>query len=766
MSDHSNPLIAPAKSCSRALSLLTTLMGGAALAGWLLHIPWLTCAASGAPTLAPDAAACFVLAGLALPALQAGHARFVHVAASVTGLTGLLTFVEYVFALDPGIGRLLIEILPEAAQAEFPGRMAPASALNFLLAGIGLLILALRRGDGAPAAQGLAGLVFLSGLFSLIGHLYGAQALRAFAPYQSMSVYATVAFLSLSSALLLAFPETGFMGALTSSRWGGAMARRLLPIIASVTVLLGWLRLEGQRAGLYGTEAGLALFALANIAVLGVMIFRSARRLNQLDRQQAATHAALLKKDAQLAKAQELAHVGYWEWEIASNVLGWSDEIYRIFGYAPGSFVPSFEMAFAHTHPEDREALRRDIDRALRTVKPYDNEHRIFRTDGTERIVHCHGHVIVDKDAEAVRMFGTVQDVTERVRSEEALRRSDARFRWLFDCDMIGIGFWKTTGEIADANQSLLRLLGYAREDIESGRLNWRDLTPPKYRHLDDKALREITERGVITPFEKEYIHKSGRKIPVLIGAAADSNSPDQGVFFVLDLSARKEAEDRAHRMAMMAMMADERERKILARDLHDGLGQMLHVAKIKLDAITDSKCAEHSQLRVLDELISGASRRVRSLTAQLAPPVLEIFGLMPALDWLAEEMERTYGLAVEIDDDGGVKPINPVQASILFRAVRELLINVAKHAGVRQARTLVRSGNSGLTLTVEDHGVGMASLADILRSREGYGLASVMDRIRYLGGTLEICRPAAGGSAVTLRMPFAPLIDGAPQSL
>ncbi|HLF97575.1 MAG TPA: PAS domain-containing protein, partial [Methylococcaceae bacterium] len=765
MHNHANPLIPRAESCSRFLSFLTTLIGCAALAGWLFHIPWLTGAGHGAPTVVPITAACLVFAGLALWALRAGHARFVYVAAGVVGLTGLLTLAEYGFGLDPGIDRLLMEAPPEPAQSEFPGRMSRATALNFLLAGIGLLLMGLRRTGSVAAAQWPALLLLLSALFSLIGHLYGVQALRTFAPYQSMGLYTAVAFLALSVGLLLVFPRLGFMGVLASNREGGTMARRSLPLITGVAVFLGWLRLEGQQAGFYGTEIGLTLFALANIAVLSVLVFRHARRLNRLDREQAATYAALETKQAQLIDAQRIAHLGHWEWDIHAGILAWSEEMYRIFGFTAEEFVPRIETVLARTHPEDREGLERDIQRALLSGNSYRNDHRILRPDGTERTVHCQGYAVLDRTGATMRLFGTMQDITERVRSEEALRQSEARFRWLFDCDMIGIGFWRAEGGVADANDALLQLLGYTREDLAAGRLDWRKLTPPEYLHLDEHALQEIAERGAITPFEKEYFHKNGRRIPVLIGAATDIDAPDRGAFFVLDLSQRKEAEAHARRMAVMATLADERERKILARDLHDGLGQLLHVAKVKLDALANCEpqadCSSH--LRVLQEVIASASRRVRSLTAQLVPPVLETFGLMPALAWLAEEMERAYGLAVEIDNDGALKPVNSVQAAILFRAVRELLVNVAKHAGVQDVQVLVRSDDGCLNLTVEDHGVGMAGLAETLRSKEGYGLASVLDRIRYLGGTLEICRPPAGGTAVTLRVPFVPSLAPPP---
>lgn len=233
-----------------------------------------------------------------------------------------------------------------------------------------------------------------------------------------------------------------------------------------------------------------------------------------------------------------------------------------------------------------------------------------------------------------------------------------------------------------------------------------------------------------------------------------------QIVGFAYDITERKKTEEQLRRMTSVATLAEQNERKAIARDLHDGLGQILHIAKMKLDTLAniEPKCPNHHHLEDLDVLITNASGMVRSLTSQLNPPVLETLGLIPALFWLAEEMEHLYGLVVEVVDDGAPKLLTPVQATILFRAVRELLINVAKHAGVVHARVLACSDVAGLYLVVEDSGVGISNVQEVLDGMGSYGLASVLDRITYLGGTLEIRTPPEGGTLVRLWMPFSPL--------
>lgn len=213
-------------------------------------------------------------------------------------------------------------------------------------------------------------------------------------------------------------------------------------------------------------------------------------------------------------------------------------------------------------------------------------------------------------------------------------------------------------------------------------------------------------------------------------------------------------------RVALEATMAEERERQAIARDLHDDLGQMLHVARIKLGQLLKPRAddARPAALVVeVNDIIADASRMVRSLTSQLSPPTLAELGLLSALYWLADEMGRAYGLQVVVaTDDNGTPPLDNVRAAILFRAVRELLINVSKHATTDAASVGVRSFDDRLILTVSDDGVGMADWRATLLEPGGFGLASIRERIAFLGGSMAIRTMAGQGTTVTLEMPLA----------
>jgi len=131
----------------------------------------------------------------------------------------------------------------------------------------------------------------------------------------------------------------------------------------------------------------------------------------------------------------------------------------------------------------------------------------------------------------------------ENTRLYRELTERDARIRRLVEANIIGIVIWNCEGRIMEANEAFLRMLGYGREDLVSGRVSWKDVTPDKWRAADEQALAELAATGICEPFEKEYIRKDGSRVQVLIGAALLEAGQDEGVAFVLDLSDQKRAE-------------------------------------------------------------------------------------------------------------------------------------------------------------------------------------------------------------------------------
>jgi signal transduction histidine kinase len=180
-----------------------------------------------------------------------------------------------------------------------------------------------------------------------------------------------------------------------------------------------------------------------------------------------------------------------------------------------------------------------------------------------------------------------------------------------------------------------------------------------------------------------------------------------------------------------------------LATVLHDHIAQLLVVAKAKFEKIQESTLYRSfaKPMEEVRRLIEESIRYTRSLVFELSPPILYDLGFEPAMEWLAEHMQQQYGLAVVVEDDDQPKPLDNEARVLLFRAVRELLFNVLKHAQTSRARVCLLGEGDHLRVIVEDNGVGFPpdKLAASSGKIEGFGLFSIRERLNYFGGHMEI---------------------------
>lgn len=258
---------------------------------------------------------------------------------------------------------------------------------------------------------------------------------------------------------------------------------------------------------------------------------------------------ALQQKQARLDLAQAAAKIGCFEWNIQTNVNLWSPELEALYGLEPGQFEGTYEAWWQRLHPEDRTQAEREVQRALE-VGEFFTYWRIIWPDGSVRWLHARAKVFYDAQDQPLRMLGINMDVTDRMEAEAALRRSEARSHQLVASSLIGIVFSNSKGQFLEANEVFLQMLGYSQQELSQ--LNWRTLTPPEYRFLDEQITAELQTQGVCTPFEKEYIRKDGSRVPVLIGVSLLEGTPSEYACFVLDLTQQRRQEEALRQSELM----------------------------------------------------------------------------------------------------------------------------------------------------------------------------------------------------------------------
>ena len=255
---------------------------------------------------------------------------------------------------------------------------------------------------------------------------------------------------------------------------------------------------------------------------------------------------ALRQSEGKLAQAQRIAHLGYWERDLETNRITWSEETYRVFGLSREEKIDTFSRFQELLHPEDRQRMADAIERALAGGPRYDIEYRAIWPNGEVHFVHSQGDVILDESGQPRRMFGTVHDITERKRAEEALRQAEQKYRDMFENAIEGIFQTTPEGKYLSVNPALVRMHGYdsaeelMRDVTDIGQMVYVD---PEQR---DQFKRLIEAQGYVELFEYQIYRKDRRKIWICENSRAVRDTNGAILYYegsIEDITERKRVE-------------------------------------------------------------------------------------------------------------------------------------------------------------------------------------------------------------------------------
>ena len=354
-------------------------------------------------------------------------------------------------------------------------------------------------------------------------------------------------------------------------------------------------------------------------------------------------------------------------------------------------------------------------------------------------------------------------DITERKKAEEKLQESELKFKTIFE-NAGGAIFIadNKTGKILECNSQAEQLLGRPRAEIIG--MHQSELHPKGEEKKYKEKFASHVRKGHTVDFEGEVQHKDGRRTPVWIAAQClkiDGKDAIIGLF--VDTTERKKTEQelienqkKLKSLASQLSVIEERERHRLATELHDQIGQSLVMSKMKLDLLRSSISSGESTdiLGEVCDCLGQVIQDTRTLTFDLSDPILYEFGFEAAVDeWLDEQVRKKHGIKTEFEDDGRPKPLDDDIRALLFRNVRELLINTVKHANAKKVKVSIHKVDDQIYVSIEDNGVGFDPAE--VASKATFGLFSIRQRLEQLGGFLEIDSEPGGGSRFTMTAPL-----------
>lgn len=500
----------------------------------------------------------------------------------------------------------------------------------------------------------------------------------------------------------------------------------------------------------------------------------------------------LRRNEERLRRSERIAGVGSWELDLANGEMVFSDEMYRIHGLDPSVEPASRELLARVVHPDDLEVASSTWTRVQKQGRPEEQVFRIIRDDdGAVRTLRVLTEADLDAEGRVVRLVGATFDVTEQFELAARLRQGQQRFQTLIDSNIVSVYFARRDGTITEANDAFLSLLGYTKEDLP---LDWRELTAPDHRLEDEQRVAAADPQTLKQPFEKDFLTRDGRRIPMLMSFAQISD--DDAILIGVDLRERKQAE--AYRAQYQQQLEEtvatrtrelvESRSRLIEHDRLVAVGTLAagvaHQINNPIGAILN--CAEYALLcRGDDEALAIYERALRDnlaearRCAQIVRSMLQFSREQPTAKWVedlnrvtrrahravhAHARERAAHVSISTTDEPLLVRMSPIE---LEQAIVNVLQNAieSRDHGVSVSVLLERRDKTA-TIEVVDDGCGIApELQDRLfepffstRTRSGgtgLGLSVTHGVVVDHGGQVRIESVPEVGTRVLITLPL-----------
>jgi PAS domain S-box-containing protein len=471
---------------------------------------------------------------------------------------------------------------------------------------------------------------------------------------------------------------------------------------------------------------------------------------------------ALRDSEERLRLAFAGAQEGVWDWNLETGAVAYSERWKRMLGYADDEIEPHVRAWERLLHPDDRAAAEALTDAVMRDKRPYQEEFRLQHKDGHYIHVLTRGLPIRrDPRGPVVRIVGTHLDITERKRTESALRESEERLTLAFAGAQEGVWDWNLDTNAVVYSPRWKQMLGYADDEIEPHVSAWERLVHPDDRAAAERA-NESVARGQPT-YEAEFRlqHKDGHYVDVLSRGFPVRRDPGGPVVRIVgthfDLTERQKREAERARTELLARLvfAQEDERRRIARDMHDEFGEHLTALGLRigvLKKLSADRTDLAREIEALEAITRSLDEDVDRLAWELRPTALDDLGLRAALTNYVQDWSDRAGIPARLHTTGLLdERLAPDVETTLYRIAQEALNNAAKYSRAERVEVILERRADSVLLVVEDDGIGFDADGDA--TGRGFGLVGMRERAALVGGSLEIESARGQGTTVFVRI-------------
>jgi PAS domain S-box-containing protein len=467
----------------------------------------------------------------------------------------------------------------------------------------------------------------------------------------------------------------------------------------------------------------------------------------------------------------ESAHDAIFFKDLESRYIIANNKTAEAFGLSPEQVIGKGNDYELMTTKEEAKSNIEDDQVVFKTGKPREITKKMTCADGKVRWFQAIKVPQFNEKGDTIGLVGIARDITDQKNAEESLHKSEEKYRSLVT--NIPDVTWTVDNKYKTVfiTPNVENLFGYTPEEIykEDGSLWFGRVHPDDVKKVK-KAYQGLFNIGA--QFNLEYrIKKKNGKWIWLLGRSIATYKKDgikyaDGIFS--DITERKRAENKIFKyqehlrsLASELILSEDRQCRQIASDLHDHVIQRLILFKINLGSLREKELPAEL-IKPLDQIYEDINQIIedtRSLTFDLGSPTLYELGLEAAIrEWLTEEVQQKYGINTEFENRAQPYCLDEDVCTLLYRSVKELLVNVIKHSKARHVKVSISNEKNNICIEVIDDGTGFASLDNLTSDHQGgFGLFSTRERLSYLGGRLEIDSKLNEGTRVTLIAPIKP---------
>jgi PAS domain S-box-containing protein len=449
-----------------------------------------------------------------------------------------------------------------------------------------------------------------------------------------------------------------------------------------------------------------------------------------------------------------------WETNLETGV-SWGNEMHQqMYGLTVEHEIPNYEQWKMHLHPDDRAWVVQSLDDVLAsTDNTWIVEYRFIKPSGEIVTIYDRTYIVRNAEGKPVRMMGSMMDITERKKAEDALLQSEEKYRTLVEQATDGIFIADHTGKFVIVNSAALKLSQYSEEELATRTIY--DLADPEELKENPFKFEDMkNEQGARS--ERKLKRKDGSIVDIEINAKFLSDG--RFLAFIRDITERKKAENELNssykairKLTSHLQNAREEERTHVAREIHDELGQQLTVLKMDVSWLTKKiKQLESQQLNdkatEIVQMLNDTVNTVRRISSDLRPVLLDDLGLAAALEWHLAEFGKRSGIKTEFFTLESSVAIPRTTATGLFRIYQESITNIARHSEATEVMVELFVEDKVVTMTISDNGKGF-DVTSVGRKKT-LGVLGMQERTVMMGGTFRIKRNPGKGMKVEVHVP------------